>query len=148
MCQQCQATLRKGHILIFLVCFSVDVPEALGLCCWSERRARGRGVAPRGHPDRDREQCLEPGLARKPLSPVPPGASQGSLLAHTSRVPIHRLQLASSHGDFIVLPSSPPVCNPAFPPHLPVFISLSTYEDLIYTREFFRLAASFSYQFQ
>lgn len=29
MCQQCQATLRKGHILIFLVCFSVDVPELM-----------------------------------------------------------------------------------------------------------------------
>lgn len=42
MCQQCQATLRKGHISIFLVCFSVDVPEALGLCCWSEPAGAGQ----------------------------------------------------------------------------------------------------------
>lgn len=42
-------------------------------------------LAPRRHPDRDREQCLGRGLAKKPLSPVLPGASEGSLLAHTSR---------------------------------------------------------------
>lgn len=103
MCQQCQATLRKGHILIFLMCYSVDVPEALGLCCWSERRARGRGMAPRGHPHRDREQCLEPGLAKKPLSPVPPGASQGSLLAHLS------WGRGASTGRFWDAPSQTPV---------------------------------------
>lgn len=111
-----------------------------------------------------REQCLEWGLVQKPLSPVSPGSAgpgdrPGSPL-HTlpgwrgihpraSRVPIYRLQLASSHGDFLVLPSSLTMRNPAFsPPHFPVFISLSTSEDLIYNKEFFRLAASFYYLFQ
>lgn len=29
MCQQRQATFGKGHILIFLVCFSAEVPELM-----------------------------------------------------------------------------------------------------------------------
>lgn len=117
------------------------------------------GWHPGEHPHRDREQCLEPGLAKKPLSPVPPGASQGSLLAHPS------WGRGASTGRFWDAPSQTPVglftwrfysptelprvcVTPLSPPHLPVFISLSTYEDLIYNREFCRLAASFSYQFQ
>lgn len=162
MCQQCQATLRKGHILIFLVCFSVDVPElvvcalleragagcvAEGSCRCAGRSARcwlARPVTPRRArcTVQERERVAlqqrrrtvpERGLAKKPLSPVPRGSAWPRRRARfpprtrlpgrgASGVPIYRLQLASSRGDFIVLPSSPTVCNPAFPHH--TFLSL------------------------
>lgn len=104
MCQR-QATLRKGHILIFLVCFSVDVPElvvcvlleragarcvAEGSCQRAGRSARG-WLAPPVTPSRARctvqererialqwQQRRTVPRARayhKPLSPAPPGSA-------------------------------------------------------------------------
>lgn len=126
MCQQCQATLRKGHILIFLVCFSVDVPEALGLCCWSEPAGAWQRAGTPGTPRQGQRTVPGVRACQKAPQSCPSRGQQrfppcthllGQRGIHTggAGVPIHRLQLASSRGDFIVLPSSPTVCNPAFP---------------------------------
>lgn len=134
MCQQCQATLRKGHILIFLVCFSVDVPEALGLCCWSElagawQRAgtpvtprQGQRTVPGARACQKAPQSC-PSQGQKRFSPCTHLLGRRDIHTGGSGVPIHRLQLASSHGDFIILPSSLTVCKaPCFPHH--TFLSL------------------------
>lgn len=146
MCQQCQATLRKGHILIFLVCFSVDVPEAQGLCCWSELAGTWQSWHPSDTQTGTENSAWSQGLPKKPLSPVPPGASKGSLLAHTSwgrgasTQGFHGAHSQTPVGLFTWRFSSPtelPVCNPAFPTTLScLYITFYLRGSYLYQRIF------------